>query len=99
MDFSVRQQATVALSLQTRQDCLLGKRGIDRGQGVRGLDVIDCSNSQHRSQLIRRDFHRSGFWRGSWSWLREGRRHRSVKTYIPFHFLHHLMNMPVKYRH
>jgi hypothetical protein len=77
----------------------LGKRRIDRRERMRGFHIIDFPNSQNRSQLICRDFHRSGLWCGSRSGLREGRRHRGVKTHIAFHLLYYLMNVSVKHCH
>jgi hypothetical protein len=65
--------------------------------------VVDRLNDRHDeakdlAQAVVGDFHRTGRRRRTRRWLKERRGHRGVKGHVPFHFLHHLMDVPVEDR-
>src|SRR5581483_11075946 len=57
----------------------------------------NLGNAKNGLQLLRRDLHRTGAWRGAGFRLRKGRGHGRVKGDVALHLLHYLMNVAVKH--
>src|SRR5579872_944880 len=63
------------------------------------LDVIHISNAENAPQLLRWHFHWPRAFALAGRRLGEGCRKGSMESYVPFDFLHGLVNVPIKYRH